>query len=158
MMTLGSLLAHHLETTFEKGAGQPAVLVGLDGLTAAQASWKPSPQRHSIWQIVQHLTRWKRAIYEDWQGRTPDYAQIDREDWPEITGDDAAWAADVEDLKEISKKYKTFLQGLSETDLQRTVPGLGQPLAISILEMATHDIYHGGQIRYVRALQGSSGG
>jgi hypothetical protein len=154
-MTLRDVLLHHLENTFEKGPGQPAVLVAIDGLTAAQASWKPSPQRHSIWQIVQHLTRWKRAVYDDWHGMTPDYARIDREDWPDVTGDDAAWRGDVEDLKEISKKYKMFLQGLSDDDLGRTVPGLGQPLALSIQEMGTHDIYHGGQIRYVRALQGA---
>jgi hypothetical protein len=154
-MTTRDLILRHLETTFEKGAGQPSVLVAIEGFTAGQAAWKPSPPRHSAWQIVRHLIRWKQAVYEDWQGNTPDYTRIDKEDWQEVTGDESAWRADVEALRAISRTYKTFLQGLSDQDLDRVVPGLNQPLGLSIMEMGTHDIYHAGQIRYVRALQGA---
>lgn len=154
-MTAKDLILKHLETTFDKGAGQPSVTVSLQGLTASQASWKPSPQRHSIWQIVRHLIRWKQAVYEDWQGSAPDYQRIDAEDWQEASGDEAAWRADVEALEAIALKYTAFLERLSEQDLDRTVPGLNQPVGLSIMEMGTHDIYHAGQIRYVRALLGA---
>lgn len=45
----------------------PSVLEALDWLAAIQAAWKPSPDRHSIWQIVDHLAKskeWERAIIE----------------------------------------------------------------------------------------------
>jgi hypothetical protein len=153
-VTIKDLLLAHLKTTFEHSAGQPSVSEAIAGLTASQAAWKPSPERHSIWQIVRHLTRWKEACYEDWQGRTPDYAAIDKGDWASVSGDDTAWQADVEALHEISRKYKTYVEHLGPEELERTVAGLGEPLADSVLAMATHDTYHAGQIRYVRVLQG----
>ncbi|MDR7420223.1 MAG: DinB family protein [Armatimonadota bacterium] len=152
-MTVKALVLKHLEMTYEKGPGQPSVRVALEGLTAQQAAWKPAPERHSIWQIVRHLVRWKQAIYEDWHGRRPDYAAIDQGDWAEATGDEAAWRRDLEALEAISQQYKAYLLGVSDEDLGREVPGLGV-LAVSIMEMGTHDIYHAGQIRHLRALQG----
>jgi hypothetical protein len=65
-------------------------------VTAQQAEWKPAPQRHSIWQIVRHVTS---AI-------------------PTFAG-----ARD-------------------------------RPIALRVAQAATHDIYHAGQIKYIRALQG----
>ena len=154
-MTIKDLLLSHLDTTFVKGPGQPSISVALEGLGATQAAWKVASERRSIWQIVQHLTRWKQAVWQDWHGSTPDYAAIDKGDWAEVSGTEAAWLADLEALQRISHQYRTFVEGLTPEDLERVVPGLGVPLAGSIMDMATHDIYHAGQIRYVRALQGA---
>jgi hypothetical protein len=128
-LTLKDLLRTHLETTFEHSAGQPSVSEAIAGLTAAQAAWKPSPERHSIWQIVQHLTRWKEAVYEDWHGRTPDYAAIARADWAPASGGEAQWQADVEALHEISRKYKAYLDRVAVEYLERVVADVRQSLA-----------------------------
>jgi hypothetical protein len=70
-VTPKDLLLHHLEHTFQREAWQPALAMAVQGLTAAQASWKPGSDRHSIWQIVRHVTHWKRATFEAWQGTRP---------------------------------------------------------------------------------------
>jgi len=56
-LTLQELVVDHVHTTlYEEGwQWQPSLSKALEGLTAAQAAWKPSPARHSIWQIVRHL-------------------------------------------------------------------------------------------------------
>jgi hypothetical protein len=56
-LTAKDLLLNHLEYTFQKEAWQPALAMTVQGLTAAQASWKPGPDRHSIWQIVPRIGR-----------------------------------------------------------------------------------------------------
>ncbi len=65
------LLLNHLDDTFEKEAWQPSLAMAVQDLTAAQAAWRPGPTRHSVWQIVRHVRRWKRATLEAWQGAQP---------------------------------------------------------------------------------------
>jgi uncharacterized damage-inducible protein DinB len=159
MATVKDLVLSHLEYTFEKEAWQPSLAMAIDGLTAAHAVWKPTPQRHSIWQIVQHVTRWKRASFDAWRGKKPDYAAVDRGDWQEISGSDAAWRQDAQALREISQEIMTWARELTEAEVSRPVGGedaadATKALAVRVQRMATHDIYHAGQIRYLRALQG----
>ena len=47
------------EYVFERQGAHPPLLVSLQGLTAAQAAWKPSPDRNSVWEIINHIALWK---------------------------------------------------------------------------------------------------
>jgi len=162
MVTIKDLLLNHLEYTFEKEAWQPSLAMAIEGLTATQAAWKPGPQRHSIWQIVRHVLHWKRGTLAAWDGVRPvfqagaptEYAhEIARSDWQEVAGDEAAWQADVRALHEVSKVVSERVRAMDEDDLQRPFEGEKMPTVLRVLRMATHDIYHAGQIRYLRALQ-----
>ncbi|HTD48416.1 MAG TPA: DinB family protein [bacterium] len=164
MVTIKDLLLNHLDYTFEKEAWQPPLATAIQGVTSTQAAWKPGPQRHSIWQIVRHVTHWKRATLEAWDGVKPmfragastDYAnEVARTDWREASGDEAAWQADVRALHEVSKGVRERIQAMSEDYLQQPFEGEKMPTVLRVLRMATHDIYHAGQIRYLRALQGA---
>lgn len=57
-MTAKDLLLYLLEYTYEKEGAYPPLTTALAGVTAAQASWKPAGERHSIWQIVRHMPEW----------------------------------------------------------------------------------------------------
>src|SRR5688572_1266931 len=46
---------------WEKSWWWPAFSVVFQDLTPQQAAWKPSPQRHSIWQILNHMTFWREV-------------------------------------------------------------------------------------------------
>lgn len=155
-MTIGDVLEHLLVYSFEKESWQPSLSMAVDGLTANQAAWKPAPPRHSIWQIVRHVTRWKAALLQAWEGRPPDYDDLDRTDWQEVTGDDVAWQADVRQLHEISEQVKVRLMGLDEAEVKGmfTWYEKPRPIPFMLIRLVTHDVYHAGQIRYLRALQG----
>jgi hypothetical protein len=155
MSGLKALVMQHLANTFEEEAWQPPLSAAVAGVTAAQAMWKREPERHSIWQIVQHVTRWKRATHQGWLGRAVDLAAVQREDWGQVAGDDAAWRRDVRALHEAAQDLKTWAAGLPEDALARPAADDDAPLAVRLMQMATHDAYHAGQIRYLRALQGS---
>lgn len=49
------------------------------GVTAVQAAWRPSPDRHSIWQIVDHLVKskeWARQMIEGERPPAPGWAMM----------------------------------------------------------------------------------
>ena len=163
-MTPKELLLNHLDYTFEKEAWQPSLAMAVQGLTAAQAAWKPGSDRHSIWQIVRHVTHWKRATLNAWEGSQPLFSgrsatqrlnEVVRTDWPDASGTDESWQADILALHDVSLAIREHASAASEEDLQRPFPGEDWgPAVMRVLRMATHDIYHAGQIRYLRALQG----
>jgi hypothetical protein len=157
-MTLKDLVIDHLEYTFERETWQPPLAEAIDGLTATQAAWKPGPARHSIWQIVRHVTLWKQSVVDGLDGRPADADALERMDWQEVSGDHAAWEGDVARLHEVARRLKEAALAADEAALLAKVPTVrgapAQPLMQRLVRQATHDIYHSGQIRYLRALQG----
>jgi uncharacterized damage-inducible protein DinB len=157
-MTVKDLVLDHLTHTFENDAWQPALSSAIHGLTAQQAVWKPAPERHSIWQIVRHVLLWKQGVLAAWDGVTGDEEEFERRDWQEAAGDDEAWQDDIRALEEVTQRIKDRVAASSETALGQSIPTYrgypNQVLAVRLARMATHDTYHAGQIRCLRALQG----
>ncbi len=159
-VALKELVVNHVHTTLydEDWQWQPPLSGALRGLTAAQAAWKPGPARHSIWQIVRHLILWKRGVLDAWDGHPPDGAQLAAGDWQDATGDETDWEKDRRTLLDISNEFFTRAQALDDAALSRQIvwykTGQAQPLAMRLVRTTTHDIYHTGQIMYLRALQG----
>lgn len=159
-LTLHALVADHVYTTLhdEKVQWQPPLSGALRGLTAAEAAWKPAPARHSIWQIVHHLILWKRAVLQAWDGDPPDGHQIGAADWHEVAGSEGDWERDRRTLLDISAEFLSRAKALDDAGLSRRIiwykGGWTQPLAMRVVRTTTHDIYHAGQIMYLRALQG----
>lgn len=172
-LTLKELVIDHVHTILEPEdwQWQPSLKEALQGLTAAQAAWKPAPlakdrprapaERHSIWQIVRHLILWKRGVLDAWNGNPPDPEQFAASDWQLVAGSEADWERDRRTLLEISTQFLTRAQALDDAGLSKQIVwykgGASQPLAMRVVRTATHDAYHAGQIRYLRALQGIPG-
>lgn len=159
MLTVKDLLINHLEYTFEKEAWHPPLAIAVKELTAEQAAWKPSPERHSIWQIVRHILHWKRGVLQALDGDPPDYETLEKPDWQEATGDQAAWEADVRALQESYTDFHMRLDALDDEGVQKALRAYQQSpqptvVAKRLLWVFTHDAYHAGQIQYLRALQG----
>lgn len=157
-ISMKELLLYHIEHTFEKEAMQTSLSLAVSGLTAAQATWKPSADRHSIWQIVRHVIHWKEAQISALDGKPLDYDERNRADWQEVVGDQRDWEADVERLATISEEIRARVRTMDEETLAQGIRWYKQslrprPVAIRLLELATHDIYHTGQIQYLFALQ-----
>lgn len=154
-MSVRDLVALHLEFTLEKRSTQPSLEETVTGLDARRAAWKPAPERHSIWQIVKHLINYHSAVVMAWDGQIPDESEFLKNEWQEITAvDDAAWEADLRLLRDLSDSLRARVSSADEELLAKPLAGWKRPRAVSLLFLATHAIYHTGQIRYLRALQG----
>ncbi len=156
-MTAKELLLYLLEYTYEREGAYPPLTTALAGLGAAQASWKPGPDRHSIWQIVRHMAQWMEAGSQALAGQPRVYEDLERSDWQPASGGEREWRADVERLYAAYRTFKERLQSMTDDDLSKIIePYRGQSryaAALRFLRTATHDTYHLGQIRYLRALQ-----
>ena len=112
-------------------------------ITPAQAAWKPAPERHSIWQLVHHVSIWREYTLMKLGERehpTRDEVMAGNFAAPNA-GDEAAWRSAVERLKASHDAMRSMI-ARPDSDLERLRYHLG------------HDCYHLGQIMYVRALQG----
>lgn len=158
-MATKDLLLYLLEYTYEKEGAYPPLTATLAGLTAAQAAWKPAPDRHSIWQIVRHMILWMEAGIDALAARPRVHDELEGLDWRAASGDDRAWQADVERLHAAYRRFKDRLQSATDEDLSGMIePYQGKTqyaAAFRFVRTATHDTYHLGQIRYLRALQGA---
>lgn len=129
---------------FEHEGWHVSLWDSVKDLTPAQAAWAPSPSRNSIWQIVDHVALWKddgaRRISKEPPRPAGWHAGVDWRPIPAAT--DAAWQKSLRSLREAHARVAAALVTHGETDLG-TIRGL-----------IAHDSYHGGQICYLRALQG----
>jgi uncharacterized damage-inducible protein DinB len=113
----------------------------LSGLTAAQAAWKPAPQRHSIWQIVNHVTFWREHEIRSLAGDKPGENEIARRNFePPKEVSDSAWSATVARFQQSYRQMTDAIQNEAHS-LDR------------LKFILPHDCYHMGQVMFLRALQ-----
>lgn len=131
----------------------------IDGLTAAQAFWRPAPERHSIWQNVMHMAYWREYFIRAIEGDPafPSPAELEVHNWPRHPdpADEGAWAKARQRLEATQERLVALLRSLPPERLEAPVWG-DEPLAQGIVHYMRHDSYHVGQIMLLRALQGLS--
>jgi uncharacterized damage-inducible protein DinB len=132
----------------------------LDGVSAAQASFKPVTGGHSIWEQVLHMISWTREVTRRIQGKAPGTPA--EGDWPAPRDDsDAAWS---ETRKQLSAAHQELLATIRKQPADRwdqpvgstQDPALGTGVTVlgMLIGLAQHDAYHIGQIATLRRAAG----
>lgn len=118
----------------------------LDGLTAEQASARPLPGAHSIWELVAHMTGWRTVVADSIEGK--DYRMLpDGENWPAIAETSpGAWQEALAALDRSQERMLEGLKDLAEEKLAENVPGDDYPIYYMLHGVMAHDLYHAGQI------------
>jgi uncharacterized damage-inducible protein DinB len=149
---VSALIAHFDSSFYGPNGDYPAVLEAIKGLTAQQALWRPSPESNSIWQIVDHL-----AASKEWQIEMLEKGQAESPPWIEPPGDEQSWQELVAHLKDTHAQLKPALEGLKDEELlEYPVPEFHRTLLELILSSGSaHESHHGGQLSYLRGLQGA---
>ena len=140
------LTAEHIATwwdeTYKDETYTPPWSKAVSGLTVEQAVWKPAPGRHSIWQIVEHMSFWREFKLRELDGEPRDEEKIGRRNWAEPDEvSEAAWSAAVERFGELQMLIKDAMEQSPEK-------------AAILRNFIEHDAYHIGQIMLLRSLQG----
>lgn len=129
--------------------GDPWIDVTLQGtlknISAAKAAKKISPDRNSIWQIVNHLISWRENVLQRVQGKmitTPDnnyFTGI-------IDTSDAAWQSTLKRLENSQQQWITFLANFNESEFDKIYPNNNMSYYDHVNGIIQHDAYHLGQI------------
>lgn len=131
----------------------------IRGLSAADAAWRPGRGRHNIWEIVVHAAYWKyvvrRRLRSEKRGSFPLKGSnwIRRPSGPKPSEDE--WKSDLALLSEMHQSLREAVAGLNPAGLHYAPPGSQVSNLALITGIASHDLYHAGQIQLLKRLRGS---
>lgn len=135
----------------------PSVGDALRDVDHQLASWRPAPDRHSIWELALHLaylrSRVRRRVRPDSGGRFP--RPMTSSWWPAAPAVATAesWLADLALLESEHDALVAMVGTLGRRELAMPLPGR-RTAADQLLGTALHDTYHAGQMMLVRRLAG----
>ena len=153
-MQKSHLLVDVLEEGYWKKAWHgPNLKQALKGVTAKEATWRPGAGRHNIWEETLHAAYWKYVVRRKLEGGKRGSFVLKGSNFfvrPEKgQATEAAWKAD----KEILENEHERLREAVKRAMKR---GQENKAARLIYGVAFHDVYHAGQIRLLRRLQGAA--
>src|SRR5512139_3373425 len=124
----------------------PNLRGSLRGLSAAAAAWRPSPARHSAWEVTVHAAYWKYAAWRRLTGEKRGAFARAGSNWFDAAADPtpARWRADVAVLVAYHRQLRLVVSRLSDGDLERRAPGGKEPIGRLVRGIAAHDLYHAG--------------
>jgi uncharacterized damage-inducible protein DinB len=152
-MTEIERLADQLQRAFYRDAWcGPALLEALEGVACERAAARPVARAHSIWEIVLHLSGWKRVVHQRLEGqpvRLPEEG-----DWPRVAdASEGSWQKALAELKARHDALLSAVRSLDDARLEDVLitetsreTGGGVSCYVTLHGVAQHDLYHGGQI------------
>lgn len=150
------LLLRIVDQAYNKKAWHGTTLRGsIRGLSAKEALWRPASRRHNIWEIVLHTAYWKyavrRRLRNDEKGSFPRQGS----DWPQLPAatNDKAWKRDVALLRAEHLGLLEAIEALRPRELESRARGSTWTHAQTIYGIASHDLYHAGQIQLLKRLR-----
>lgn len=129
----------------------PAIRELLDGVSAETAAAHPIPGSHSIWELVLHMTYWRRVAAEALADGPVDEHPPAAADWPAV-GDPTpeAWQGALDALEASQRSLLDRLKSLPEERLAEPVADRGYSFYFLLHGVLQHDLYHGGQIALLK--------
>ena len=152
------LLLRMIDESFDHKSWHGTNLYGsVRGLSPDEASWRPQPDRHNIWEIVLHAAYWKYAVCRKLLNEPRGSFPLKGSNWMKRPVEGADWRSDVALLASTHRKLRNGIERCSTKQLDSML-GSGKMSAISYLSgIAAHDLYHAGQIQLLKRLYVNSG-
>jgi uncharacterized damage-inducible protein DinB len=133
----------------ESWAG-PSMRSVLGDVTATQAVAKPVPDSHNIAEVVGHIAAWEEVAVRHLGGEViPDLPP--QENFPPLAAaDQTLWHERLGDLQKAHEQLRDALRGLTDTDLEKPVPGKNFSVYVLLHGVVQHNVYHTGQIALLK--------
>lgn len=151
-LDLSVWLAERLERTYVDGnwSGK-GVRPALDGVTPAEAHWRPVPAQHTIAEIAAHMAYW---CWRAAQWLDPDaVADPGEEEWRPVAPTPDAWLEVQLELERAHAACAAVIRRLTPEALAEPYrpggPGPWTKLDV-VVDLATHDSYHAAQVFVLR--------
>ncbi len=153
------ILLDLIDQAFDHKAWHGTNLKGsIRGLDVKTASWRPESNRHNIWELVLHTAYWKyvarRRLLGEKRGSFPLKGSNFFTRPSKNHSDEAALKSDITLLIETHKTLRAAVASLKAKDLAITPTGSTTSNLALIMGIASHDLYHAGQIQLLKRLVG----
>lgn len=130
----------------------PNLRGSLRGVDAAEASRRPAPGRHNIWEVAVHAAYWKYTVRRRILGEKRGSFLLKGSNWFARPASGADWKADLRLLETVHRGMREAVASLGDADLARRPAGSRVSNAAIISGIAFHDVYHAGQIQLLKRL------
>jgi uncharacterized damage-inducible protein DinB len=144
-------LEQQLRTAFEGEAWHgPAVLELLAGVTPDQASARPIPDAHTIWELVLHLGSDYRLVLRRLRGNGRPLSP--EEDWPAVPAVSAdSWRDALNTLRELNAEVRRAVLAFPAERLDEPLVFESPYTAYAqFIGITQHGLYHAGQIALLK--------
>ena len=149
------LLVAILDAAYDRKSWHGTNLRGaIRGVTARQAAWRPSQDRHNIAELVVHAAYWKYAVFRRLSGAARGSFPLKGSNWfGRENSSESTWRTDVALLGTMHRSLRAAVARLSVGDLAHTPRGSKVSTFAILSGVAAHDLYHAGQIQLLKQLQ-----
>lgn len=142
-----------IDEAFDRKAWHGTNLRGsLRGLDARQAAWRPAPGRHNVWELTVHAAYWKYAVRRRLTGEKRGSFAEKGSNFFARPAAGRSWEADIALLVHEHALLREEIARLSDRDLGQRVGGSRWTRAAMLRGIASHDLYHCGQIQALKRL------
>lgn len=130
----------------------PSLLATLRGVAPEEALWRPAPGRNTVWQLILHTAYWKDRVRARLAGERGTRFPRGPANFPAVPtrADEAALAGDLRLLKDCHRRLCEVVGDLPARRLDVRVGRSRWTYVETILGIASHDLYHAGQIQLIR--------
>jgi uncharacterized damage-inducible protein DinB len=153
-------LLRMVDQAFDKRAWHGTNLRGsIRRITAAQSVWRPEPGRHNIRELVLHCAYWKYAVTRRLTGGKRGGFAIAGSNWFSRSdpADAAGWRAEVALLDRTHRALRRVIETFPASRLGQKPKGSKFTFSETIAGVASHDLYHAGQIQLIKRLLAARG-
>lgn len=126
----------------------------LRGVSAEDALKKPGAGRNSVWELALHAAYWKFVIRKRITGDKSLVFPRSPANWPKPEGTESAWKRDRALLEREHELLKEAVARVSESVLGKRTWKRKFTNLQHLQGIASHDLYHCGQIQLVKRLIG----
>lgn len=150
-----ALLEALLEDSYSRRPWQgPSLKGSLRGVSARLAAWSPPGGRHSIWDLTLHAAYWKyavrRMLTREKRGAFPRKGS----NWfaAPATATEKEWKRTRALLEDEHRRLVQAAARVSPAALSKKPAGSQRTIANLLYGVASHDVYHTGQIQLLKRL------
>ena len=128
----------------------------LRGVDCRTAAWRPAAGRHNIAELAVHAAYWKYSVLRRLVDLPKGSFPLEGSNWFERSADLSPedWKRDLALLGDMHRKLRAAVEGMSDKALDVVPAGSKTKLVDLLLGVASHDLYHAGQIQLVKRLKG----
>lgn len=128
--------------------GHPGMAAVLKGISVEEATWKPAPDAHSIWEEVNHIIYWAEDVLMQLEQRGAPRPQA----WPAAEGGAAQWKRAAARAARVHAALVRRIAAMSPAALNRKSQKTRYSNAQLILGGISHTAYHTGRIALLKSL------
>lgn len=125
----------------------------LNEIDAAKAFTKPAPGAHALIELLYHMNTWALFTQKRLEKSTDmDVQETDALDWRVIDPTVHTWEKALEEFKSLHTRILELLNEADDDLLNETVDYRKYNFRFLLNGLIQHDIYHLGQLAYVKQL------